>query len=130
MQAQLQNIYKLDEPTINLVNNISHVERAGENVSVLKAVLLLVGDDLTRRSRAGVVRKQLVRKNIPSEHIIEIMKIARQKSLLLRRIAFLDTARSIFHYWHVVHFPFSVIMFLILAVHVIVTVSLGYTWIF
>jgi hypothetical protein len=29
-----------------------------------------------------------------------------------------------------VHFPFSIIMFLILIVHVVVTVSLGYTWIF
>jgi hypothetical protein len=38
--------------------------------------------------------------------------------------------KQIFHYWHVVHLPFSVIMFVILLIHVAVTVAFGYTWIF
>ena len=36
----------------------------------------------------------------------------------------------ILHYWHLVHQPFVIIMFLILAVHVYVSVRLGYAWIF
>lgn len=36
----------------------------------------------------------------------------------------------ILHYWHLVHQPFVIIMFLVLAVHVYVSVRLGYAWIF
>lgn len=36
----------------------------------------------------------------------------------------------ILHYWHLVHQPFVIIMFLILAVHVYVAIRLGYAWIF
>jgi hypothetical protein len=35
-----------------------------------------------------------------------------------------------FYYWHAIHFPFSIIMFLTLAAHVTVAILLGYTWIF
>jgi hypothetical protein len=34
----------------------------------------------------------------------------------------------ILHFWHLVHQPFVIIMFLILLVHVYVSVRLGYTW--
>ncbi len=47
-----------------------------------------------------------------------------QKSLLLSRI------ERIFFYWHAIHLPFSIIMFLTLAAHVTVVILLGYRWIF
>ncbi len=46
------------------------------------------------------------------------------KALLMQ-----DTLR-ILHYWHLVHQPFVVIMFLVLLLHVLIAVHLGYTWIF
>ncbi|NOY05999.1 MAG: hypothetical protein GXO82_05130 [Chlorobi bacterium] len=130
MQEKLRRAYNLDDDTMEMINHISEVATDQSHPSVLKAIGSLLVDDIRRRSRIGKVKHHLRKTNIPGEHIKEIISIARAKSLLMRRIAFLDTARSIFHYWHVVHFPFSIIMFLILAVHVIVTVSLGYTWIF
>ena len=42
----------------------------------------------------------------------------------------LESIRSVFHWWHVVHKPFAVIMLIIMVVHVIVAVSLGYRWVF
>lgn len=47
-----------------------------------------------------------------------------QKSLVSAKIA------SAFHYWHAVHLPFTVIMFITLAVHISVAIWLGYAWIF
>ena len=37
--------------------------------------------------------------------------------------------RQMFYYWHVVHLPFAIIMFVIMFIHVGVAVALGYTWI-
>ncbi len=130
MQEELRRKYNLDDDTMEKINHISEVETYQSQPSVFKAIGSLVVDDFRRRLRIGKIKRHLKDTEIPAEHVREILSIARTKSLLMRRIAFLDTARSIFHYWHVVHFPFSIIMFLILAVHVIVTVSLGYTWIF
>ena len=47
-----------------------------------------------------------------------------------RQIAFWNAAQSLFHYWHVIHKPFAYTMLLIMFIHIAVTVSLGFTWIF
>lgn len=53
--------------------------------------------------------------------------IKRQK--LMRRKAFLDRTQKILNYWHLLHIPFVVLMFLILLVHIYVSVRMGSTWI-
>ncbi len=52
-----------------------------------------------------------------------------QKSVLERRIAALNRVQQLFHYWHVFHKPFAIIMYLIMLVHVGISIWLGYTWI-
>ena len=47
-----------------------------------------------------------------------------QKSLVLNQVG------KLFYYWHAVHIPFTIIMFITLAAHIAVTVMLGYQWIF
>ncbi|MBI3193339.1 MAG: hypothetical protein HYZ34_02605 [Ignavibacteriae bacterium] len=46
-----------------------------------------------------------------------------QKSLVLSQV------ERIFFYWHAIHLPFTIIMFITLAAHVVVVVMLGYRWI-
>jgi hypothetical protein len=53
--------------------------------------------------------------------------VSRQK--LIRRKEFLDKTQRILHYWHLLHIPFVVLMFLILFVHIYVSVRMGNTWI-
>jgi hypothetical protein len=36
--------------------------------------------------------------------------------------------QRLFHYWHVLHLPLAIVMFLILAVHVAVALVFGYGW--
>ena len=42
----------------------------------------------------------------------------------------IEPLQKIFGYWHVFHIPLATIMFLVLAVHVFVSILFGYTWIF
>jgi hypothetical protein len=54
---------------------------------------------------------------------------AREWVLLSRRLTVFHTVRDLFHWWHVFHKPFAVIMILVMIVHVGVAVALGYTWV-
>jgi len=38
--------------------------------------------------------------------------------------------QSLFKYWHIAHLPFAIAMFVIMVIHVIVTITFGYRWIF
>ena len=58
-----------------------------------------------------------------------VFDLAREWVLLTRRLHLLNAVRDLFHWWHVFHKPFAIIMILVMIVHVGVTVVLGYTWI-
>jgi len=38
--------------------------------------------------------------------------------------------KQLFKYWHVAHMPFALIMLVIVIIHIAVTLSFGYKWIF
>jgi hypothetical protein len=60
----------------------------------------------------------------------EIISLIRHELSLSRRIERLDTMKNLFRYWHVAHLPFAFIMIAIMLVHVLITIALGYKWIF
>ena len=57
------------------------------------------------------------------EHAAEQVSL-HQKSMLLKQV------ERVFFYWHAIHLPFTIIMFITLAAHVAVAYMLGYRWIF
>ena len=59
----------------------------------------------------------------------DILRVANARVLLRQRILLLDKIKALFHYWHVVHLPFSLVMFAILLIHIGVAIAFGYTWI-
>ena len=126
----LRDDFHVNDATIGMIDDISRVPVNPDAMKDFTALVNILKNDFSRRSRMRAVHHHLRALHIPQEHVRGILAIAKKKSILLRRIAFLGTAQRLFHYWHVVHQPFSIIMFVILAVHVIVTISLGYRWIF
>jgi hypothetical protein len=59
-----------------------------------------------------------------------VRHIARQWVLAARRLHLFNLTRDLFHWWHVFHKPFAIIMILVMIVHVGVAIALGYTWTF
>jgi hypothetical protein len=129
-EQALRSEFDLDEETLAMINGISALGFVKKKEKDLQALFGLIRDDFSRRAHLRSVRARLLARGVPNNRLSTIISIAKRKSLLLRKIAFLATAQRLFHYWHVVHQPFSIIMFVILAIHVVVTVSLGYRWIF
>ncbi|MEK9137938.1 MAG: hypothetical protein AAB393_12505, partial [Bacteroidota bacterium] len=60
----------------------------------------------------------------------ELQSTAMAFASLIQKSLVLNQAGKLFYYWHAVHIPFTIIMFITLAAHVIVTVVLGYKWMF
>ncbi len=58
-----------------------------------------------------------------------LLKIILKRQKLLKRQQFLGRTEKVLYYWHLLHVPFVLIMFLILIIHVYVALRMGYRWI-
>lgn len=84
-----------------------------------------------RRKELKKVKNEIISAGITDKSVIKsVLKLANQKLLLQRRIDLLKVMQGWFHYWHIVHLPFAITMFVIMIIHVIVTIVFGYKWIF
>ncbi|MCB0282534.1 MAG: hypothetical protein KDF60_08130 [Calditrichaeota bacterium] len=121
---QLQTLYKMQ------THEIKNLELAIAG-SLKGGLAGMVFADLFRAFRIRGIEKQLRRlKGIPKNKTKPFIKILTQKALLNRRIIRWEKVHKLFHFWHVFHKPFAIIMYIIMIVHVGISVWLGYTWIF
>jgi hypothetical protein len=67
-------------------------------------------------------------RGVPRPLYRDFERVVLQKALARRRILLWDRAHELFHYWHVMHKPFAVVMYLFMVVHVAVAVMTGYAW--
>jgi hypothetical protein len=67
-------------------------------------------------------------RSVPRPVFAEFDRVVRQKARTRRRIVLWDRVHELFHYWHVLHKPFAVVMYLFMIVHVAVAVVTGYGW--
>ncbi len=59
----------------------------------------------------------------------QISEIANDRALLFQKTIVLQQTEKVFYYWHAIHLPFTIIMFITLAAHVTVAYLLGYRWV-
>jgi hypothetical protein len=76
------------------------------------------------------VKAVLKRNKLPKAEYNKIIALVRDDITLNRRIERLDTMQNLLKYWHVAHLPFAFVMFIIMIIHVGVTIVFGYKWIF
>ncbi|WP_243347666.1 hypothetical protein [Parabacteroides sp. FAFU027] len=76
------------------------------------------------------VKAYLSEKGISQKDIRKVKRMVKSQHYLSNRIRRLNKLNKIFHYWHVIHLPFALIMLVIMVIHVAITLSLGYSWIF
>ncbi len=85
---------------------------------------------LDERKAVGVIRSSLKAKNMAREEQASVIRMVKEEFALSHRIGRLLTMQKLFKYWHVAHLPFALIMLIVLIIHVAVTLSFGYKWIF
>jgi hypothetical protein len=91
------------------------------------------GSPLAFGDRGKLRRK--IRKALKTTRIVKpaqrraLSRLILMRQTLLWRKQVMEKAMKILHYWHLLHVPFVIILFLILLIHVYVAVSMGYRWI-
>lgn len=76
------------------------------------------------------IRRQLIDSGIRDKKLQGVMQLVSHELTITRRIERLQVMLKLFKYWHVIHLPFAIVMLVIMVIHVVVTLALGYRWIF
>jgi hypothetical protein len=122
--------YRIDETYLAKIENmiIGRIDAAKGSLRVLMTLAL---SDLFLPLRMRRARKRIRRLTGVSKKNTRILVThIKKKAILHRQIALWQHINNLFHYWHVIHKPFAVVMYLIMIIHVIITVLLGYKWLF
>lgn len=129
LKAALTERYGLDDVDVRKLDALA-APRTSAAPNIVSLLLFFIGGDLTLRPKLHRIVRHLHGRAVDPSLIREVTRVAAERIRLTRRIMFLEELKGYFHYWHVIHLPFSIIMFVILFIHVGVAVAFGYTWIF
>jgi hypothetical protein len=99
-------------------------------LSFTSGLVFSITDRFKTRSLLNRLKSGLKSAGYDKSHIRQIIEIAKSKIVISRRIRLLRTMQKFFRYWHIFHLPFAIVMFAIMIVHVAVTITFGYKWIF
>jgi hypothetical protein len=76
------------------------------------------------------LKNQLKANGLNKNQITKIAQLVQFELGMSRKIERLALMQKLFHYWHIIHLPFAIIMLVIMVIHVGVTIAFGYKWIF
>lgn len=130
LQSELEREFLLTRTDIQTIESIylAGINLQRGTITLLLGMLL---SDIFRSFRLRKFHAQLKqRTKLTDTALAQAFNLIKRKALLHRRSIILGRVQQLFHYWHVIHKPFALVMYLILVVHVSVAVWMGYTWIF
>jgi hypothetical protein len=90
------------------------------------AIAAAVRHDFTRRRAIKRVRKLLGSGPLSSQQRSRVLGIVRRQLDVEHQIAVTLPFQKLFRYWHLLHLPLAIVMFIIVAVHVTVATMFGY----
>jgi hypothetical protein len=127
---QLKKEYNLSNEIIEKLEKREAL-KISDDTGTIKVLITVLANDALRPFRFRRYHDEYTDiKHIPKAERKKIIKITHRKSLLTRRVLLFNHMQRIFHYWHVVHKPFAIIMYCIMVVHIVVAVWTGYKWVF
>lgn len=126
---KLKEDYSIDAADIRKIDALA-VPRRPMVRSFTSLLTFFIVNDVTRRLQVQKIVRHLHGMSVDAHTIKKVSRVANERIKLLRRMQFLEQLKTVFHYWHIIHLPFSIVMFVILFIHIGVTVLFGYTWIF
>jgi len=146
IQGKELDIKQLNEMSSDISNRISREISVGEKITAKidhlsdlnrykhitlgNSIAYIISDFWGLKHTLLALKKEMRQLHLPKIKVKEILSLTKSKLLLTRRIALLRTMQKLFKYWHIVHLPFAITMFVIMLVHVAVTIIFGYKWIF
>lgn len=126
---RIRYVLSEDSLTLSEFEKLSTGDRY-KSFNFLTAVGFFIRDYFNVRKVMSMIKKRMVLLGLNKSERTDLLKSAKSEILITRRIALLRTFQKLFHYWHIFHLPFAISMFVIMIIHVAVTIIFGYKWIF
>lgn len=128
LNFRLRNEMKIEE---NILLKLDESVSFGKykNLSTIKSLFIIFTEFFQTKGLLHKLKKEIKAKQ-HKENVSEIIRIIKNKLLLSRRIGLLRSMQNLFKYWHVIHLPVAMVMFVIMMIHIIVAITFGYRWIF
>jgi len=124
----LQMEFGISSDDINRLQSMTPDTRAG---GTLVSLYHLLVSDFKRRYQVKHILKDFQSQYGTSTQDLDFFKSTIEKQIIMnQRVVVLDAVSKVFHWWHVIHKPFAYAIFLVLTLHIILTISFGFTWIF
>ncbi len=122
----LQERYNLSDAGFNAIMDSTKPIQTVKTGGFWYAFRKTLYNSKTIRNVKSVIRQQ----GLSLTQSKQILSLVKNEVVLNNRIERLLTMQKLFRYWHVAHLPFAIIMLIIMVVHVAVTLTFGYRWIF
>ncbi len=125
LDRELTERHGFQDSDLQALRRRAGTDRAG-SMGLLGSLFYLIGQDilrvvdalgLGRSAGAGGLRRRDARR---------VRSLTRRHILLERRRAFLRQTSALFHYWHAIHKPFTIVLFLMMGIHIGIAIWLGY----
>jgi len=129
LALKIRKVLSEDSSTLYKLESIASTDRY-KSLRLTAATGLFFKDYFTTIQLLRIFRKKMKFLGLNKSEREELIDAAKNEIDIARRIAFLRTSQKLFHWWHIFHLPFAISMFVIMIVHVIVTIVFGYKWIF
>jgi hypothetical protein len=122
LAERLRGEFGLDESALAQLDALAGL--AGRRRGLALGLAELLAGGLSRRRALGAFERSC--RHVPRLLLREFRQLVYQKARLRQRIALWDRLHELFHYWHVAHRPFAIVMYVFMTVHVVVALMTGY----
>jgi len=129
LSHELKDDFHISDRIFNRIELITSTDRY-KRLKFSTTMFFLIRDYLGIKSVMRMLKNELRAAKVKRLERKKILKAAKAKLIISRRIGLLNSMQKIFRYWHVIHLPFAIIMFVIMFIHIAVEVVFGYRWIF
>lgn len=129
LAIKVRSVLSEDAATLAQFEKISSSDRY-RNFKLVTAIGFIISDYFDIRKMMKMFKRRIKLLGIGKSERKELMHAAKSEIVIARRIALLRTFQKLFHWWHIFHLPFAITMFVIMVIHVAVTIVFGYKWIF
>jgi hypothetical protein len=130
LTRRLQQNFKLSDAAIKKLEQLS-IGKNDKERGAIRVLLSMIKDDFTGNRKTKKVASRFVfGLNLPKKYLFEVHRIVYTKIVLMKRMLLLNKIQALFHFWHVIHKPFAIIMIVIMFIHIAITVLMGYSWLF
>ena len=129
LALKIRSVLSEDSATLAGFERISSSDRY-KSFKLSTSIGFFIKDYFSTKQLIRLFRKRMKILGLNKSEREELIEAAKSEIVIARRIALLRTFQKLFHWWHIFHLPFAISMFVIMVIHVIVTIVFGYKWIF